>query len=157
MMGRLQEGEINEFMIEADDCARVQPAESETGSYSVQDAQKEALRCLHCDCRKATACKLRDFASLYDAHQNRFKGTDRRQFSQVRQHASVIYEPAKCIKCGNCVRITEAHKEALGLAFIGRGFDVEVRVPFSQPLERGLTETAEKCVKNCPTGALAFK
>jgi NADH dehydrogenase/NADH:ubiquinone oxidoreductase subunit G len=94
---------------------------------------------------------------LYGAQQNRFKGNERRQFAQVRQHASVIYEPGKCIKCGICVRITEARKEALGLAFIGRGFDVEVSVPFSQPLERGLIETAEDCVRSCPTGALAFK
>lgn len=156
-IGRLQDGEIDAFMKEADDSGRIAAADTHTGSYAVDEAQKEATRCLHCDCRTARDCKLREFASLYGAQQNRFKGNERREFAQVRQHARVIYEPGKCIKCGICVRITEARKEALGLSFIGRGFDVEVSVPFSQPLERGLTETAEECVKSCPTGALAFK
>jgi NADPH-dependent glutamate synthase beta subunit-like oxidoreductase len=156
-IGRLQEGEIDTFMKEADDSGRIAAADTNTGSYTADEAQKEAARCLHCDCRKARDCKLREFATVYGAQQNRFKGSERRQFTQVRQHAKVIYEPGKCIKCGICVRITEARKEALGLAFIGRGFDVEVSVPFSQPLERGLIETAEDCVRSCPTGALAFK
>jgi NADH dehydrogenase/NADH:ubiquinone oxidoreductase subunit G len=78
-------------------------------------------------------------------------------FTKLDQHDRVIYEPSKCIKCGICVRITEKYKEDFGLAFIGRGFDVVVGIPFNETLERGLIKAATKVALACPTGALSMK
>lgn len=67
-----------------------------------------------------------------------------------------MFEPGKCIKCELCVKIAAAAKEPLGLSFVGRGFDVELQVPFAGELEEALTQVAQQCVEACPTAALQW-
>jgi len=156
-MGKLLEGEISEFMKEADRSAGMEPGGGAATGFSVEEAVKEGRRCMHCDCRKADNCTLRDLADEYSATQRRFNVEGRRRFERTVTHATVVYEPGKCTKCGICVRITERARETPGLAFMGRGFEAFVGVPFNEPLSAGLKSTAVECVKQCPTGALAFK
>jgi ferredoxin len=82
---------------------------------------------------------------------------ERRRFEHDWRHADVVYEAGKCIACGLCIEAARRGGERLGLTFIGRGFDVRVRVPFGRGLDEGLRTAAEACVAVCPTGALAFK
>jgi ferredoxin len=117
---------------------------------------EQAARCLHCDCRGATSCKLRKYAQQYNAHPRRFKA-ERRVFQQDARHAEIIYEPGKCIDCGLCIQIAAAAGEPLGLAFVGRGFDVRVAVPFDRSMAEALSKAAAECVAACPTAALAWK
>ena len=123
---------------------------------SDDDAAREARRCLTCGCRKQDCCLVRSLANEYDADVYRFAGA-RRRFSQDLSHPEVIYEPGKCISCDACVRIAAAAGEPLGLALVGRGFDVAVAVPFGQPLSEGLRRAAQRCAEACPTGALALR
>jgi formate dehydrogenase major subunit len=118
-------------------------------------AAREARRCLSCGCRKQDCCLVRTLANEYDVDVYRFAGA-RRRFSQDVSHPEIVYEPGKCIACDACVRIAAAAGEALGLAMIGRGFDVAVAVPFGQPLSEGLRHAARQCAEACPTGALAL-
>lgn len=155
VIGRLREGEIDVFMADADDSARLEPGGGRKSGFTREEAQGEALRCMHCDCRKPVSCRLRELAAEYGANQQHYKG-DRPAAESIRQRADIIYEPGKCIKCGICVRITEREKERLGLTFIGRGFDVRIGVPLNGTLEEGLQSAARKCVESCPTGALCF-
>ncbi|MDE5423265.1 2Fe-2S iron-sulfur cluster-binding protein [Ancylomarina sp. DW003] len=120
-------------------------------------AMAEAARCLHCDCRKIDNCKLRDCAETYQADRRKFLMGDRETLKKHFNHESIVYEPEKCIKCGLCVEIAQRNKELTGLTFIGRGFDVEMAVPFNQNISVALTQTAHKCAEVCPTGALALK
>jgi formate dehydrogenase major subunit len=120
------------------------------------DVEREARRCLTCGCRKADGCLVRSLASEYDADVYRFTGR-RRRFAQDVSHPEIIYEPGKCISCDACVRIAAAAGEELGLAMIGRGFDVAVAVPFGRPLSEGLRHAARRCAEACPTGALALR
>jgi predicted molibdopterin-dependent oxidoreductase YjgC len=154
-MGALKDGEIETFMASAGKAPRTEPSEQGRG-FTDRQARDEAQRCLHCDCRKADNCKLRQYAHRYEAKARRYKG-DRRLFEQQLQHADVIFEPGKCIDCGLCVQITAQAREALGLTFMGRGFDVRVAVPFDHSIAEGLKKTAHECVTACPTGALASK
>jgi len=121
------------------------------------DAIAEAARCLHCDCRKIDNCKLRDCAETYQADRRKFLMGDRETLKKHFNHESIVYEAEKCIKCGLCVEIAQKNKELTGLTFIGRGFDVEMAVPFNQNISVALTQTAHECVEACPTGALAHK
>ncbi|MCF6286068.1 MAG: hypothetical protein L3K26_12875, partial [Candidatus Hydrogenedentes bacterium] len=66
-------------------------------------------------------------------------------------------EPGKCIRCGLCVEIAEKYGEDIGLAFSGRGFAMEIKVPFGRSLDEGLKKSAAECVQACPTAAIAFR
>jgi NADPH-dependent glutamate synthase beta subunit-like oxidoreductase len=121
-----------------------------------EEAQVEARRCLHCDCRKLETCKLRKYAEMYGADARRYHG-ERRTIERLLQHPDIVFEPGKCILCGLCVQITEQAGEPLGLALVGRGFDARVSVPFNQSLADALTVAAARCVEVCPTGALAWR
>ena len=156
-IGKLGEGEIEKFMAGASEAQRVTPSQKE-GGFNEAQARQEAARCLHCDCRKAERCKLREYARRYGARPSRYKGESAcGGFVQCVQHPDVIYEPGKCIDCGLCIKIAAKAGEQLGLTFIGRGFDVRVAVPFDRSMAEALTHTAGQCVNACPTGALAFK
>ena len=111
--------------------------------YTSAEGIEQASRCLHCDCRGTTSCKLRKYAAQYGANPRRFKA-ERRVFEQDARHADVIYEPGKCIDCGLCIQIAEAAGEPLGLTFVGRGFDVRVAVPLDRSLAEALFESRRR-------------
>ncbi len=153
-MGRLGEQEMETFLNHANRVARI-PGAAQPGELRDSLARSEARRCLRCDCRKKSSCKLRLHSAEYEASPRRFHG-DRRTYTRI-DGAGVVYEPTKCIKCGVCVRVAAEHKEPLGLTFVGRGFDVRVQVPFGEPLSKGLKTAARQCAAACPTGALAMR
>jgi len=158
-MGRLLEGEIELLVAGASDAGRVRPSGGERAGLAAAEAREEARRCLHCDCRKRTSCLLRRHAKALGSFQAdpRRYGRRERAFTQDLTHPDVVYEPGKCIACGRCIEIARAAGEPDGLAFVGRGLDVRVGVPFGGTLAEGLTKAAAECVEGCPTGALAFR
>ena len=157
VIGRIQPPEVPECMKDASDAPRLEPTAGMPAGFMPDEAVQEAMRCLHCDCRKPTTCKLRDYAEQYRANQQTYRSTDRQLVQYHLQHELVMYEPGKCIKCGLCVHITEREKERFGMTFIGRGFDVRIDVPMHRDLKAGLAKTAADVVAACPTGALAMK
>jgi len=148
--GVLRQTEALEYLKESDEGKR-------KDINSREDAIAEAKRCLHCDCRKMDNCKLRDCAEVYQVDRRKFLLGDRESLKKHFNHESIVYEPEKCIKCGLCVEIAQKNNELTGVTFIGRGFDMEMAVPFSQDINQALTQTAKKCAEACPTGALALK
>lgn len=147
-VGALRESELQELM---------KNSACSEGRKGIADPRTEAARCLHCDCRKPANCKLRAYSTRYGANQREFPADERKHVHVIGQGGAVVFEPGKCVKCGLCVKITKRAGEALGLAFVGRGFNTQVAVPFDEALEAGLTRTASDCVEACPTGALAFR
>ncbi len=154
-IGKLQDGEIDAFLASSSPAPAVRNPDLVNGLTDEQ-AVAQALRCLHCDCRKPDACKLRLYSRQYDAQPGRYKA-GRKTFSQNTGHPDIIFEPGKCIDCGLCIQIAARSKERLGLTFIGRGFNVKVAVPFDKPLCEALAQVARDCAAACPTGALAVK
>lgn len=119
--------------------------------------KEEAERCLHCDCHAPISCKLRDYAARYGARPKRFRNAERQAPGGIKRYGDVIYDAGKCIKCGICVEITRTDRNTFGMSFSGRGFTMEVIIPFGESLEKALSTCAEECVALCPTGALAFE
>jgi len=97
--------------------------------YDKETARQEALRCMSCGCTAAVGCDVRRFATEYGADPTRFLGA-RRRYDRDDSHPEVVYEPGKCILCDACVRIAEEAGETLGVALVGRGFQVAMGVPF---------------------------
>jgi ferredoxin len=156
-IGRLQGDELERLVEGYDRRGPVVPVAGVEGGYSREEAVEEVGRCLHCECLKPDTCKLRNYADDYGARQDRYLQKDRNTYSRVLQHADVIFEPGKCVKCGLCVRTTEQAGEPLGLTFVERGFDVKISAPFDASLSDALGGVADEVVGVCPTAALSFK
>jgi len=156
IMGKASPDEVKRFLIGPSPVGRTAPAGGPQAGFVPTEARLEASRCLHCDCRSAGHCAFQRYAEIYGVDPNRFRG-ERRPFEQHLEHGEIIFEPGKCILCEICVKLAEQAREPLGLTFIGRGFDVQVGVPFSREIDEGLQKVARECVEACPTGALVFK
>jgi ferredoxin len=153
-MGKVLDHELPGFLQQANPLPR-----SNNGSMTgdIQQAIEESKRCVHCNCSKADVCKLRQLAIDYEVNLHRFSGGTRPCFQRNVDHPMVVFEAGKCIRCGNCIKVAGDHKEALGLTFIGRGFNVQLAVPFHATLRDGLLEAARAAVGACPTGALTLR
>ncbi len=122
------------------------------------EAAKESARCLHCDCRGREKCQLLKHSETYQAELKRFAdGEGERRSLEIRRSGNIVFEPGKCIKCGLCVFVTRRAAEKTGLAFLGRGFDVRIGVPFDEPLSEALELCAAEAVRVCPTAALSME
>jgi len=151
--GKLAEAEFIQYLKDSETTPR-QKAGKE--GFTREAAIREAKRCMHCDCRNPESCVLRELSDRYHVVQKRFQSDERFLVEKFIHREGIVYEPAKCIKCGICVRLTRQHQEEFGFTFIGRGFDVKVGVPFNESVQKGLEKTASIVAKACPTGALAM-
>ncbi len=129
--------------------------EVETG-FSEEAVRAEAQRCLECGCRDAHECKLRSYATDFEADAARYGG-EHREFSLDDSHEKVVYEVHKCIQCGTCVRITDEMLGTNAMGFVGRGFTARVRPALGRAMALVNDEGIEKVVENCPVGALTLK
>ncbi|MBX7256986.1 MAG: (2Fe-2S)-binding protein [Candidatus Hydrogenedentes bacterium] len=132
-------------------------SQSHAGDTIVDDPQQEASWCMHCECLKPVSCRLRQYATDYAARQDAFRLAARANVAPASRYDRVVFEPGKCIKCGLCVEVSRNSKSSGGMAFEGRSYSVRVKPPFEQELEEALASNAERCVRVCPTGALAFR
>lgn len=154
--GKLSEQELEEYLKEAPNKEIATKTYEGLKPFQMTTAQKEADRCMRCDCRKIDNCALRIHSDTYKIDRRKYLLGDRNKLSKHFKQDVIVYEPEKCIKCGLCVEITNTKKEEFGLTFIGRGFDVRIKVPFGKSMDEGLTSTAIECANACPTGAISL-
>jgi ferredoxin len=152
-MGRLLREEALRLAADASVHGRIEPSRGEGAGFNDEEAVREGLRCMHCDCRALPNCWLRALGEQYHAGTHAWHG-QRRLFRRDATHPAIVFEPGKCIACGLCIEVAKRHEEELGLTFIGRGFDVRTAVPFGASLAEGLRGAALECAEVCPTGAL---
>jgi predicted molibdopterin-dependent oxidoreductase YjgC len=158
-MGRIQDDEWPIVMENVSDAHQTKPAAGTESGFTRDEAQGEAARCMHCDCRKPATCKLRLYAEEYGAKRTHFRTSSRRAFEHDLSHNAILFEQGKCIACGICTRITERNVHAPGLCLSGRGMDTRISAPLGKTIAEGLcdADTAAACVEACPTGALAWR
>lgn len=154
-MGRLSPEELAEFAADTPKHGRISPSAGEARGLLDEEAEAEADRCLHCDCAGLDKCALRLWGMKYGADLRIWSG-DERKFRRETTHPDLVYEPGKCIACGLCVQIAEGERAALGLSFIGRGFELRVGAPLGADYSAALSELALECAQACPTGALVY-
>ena len=130
------------------------PFNSRLGRFSdreklrMKEIYTQPSRCLHCACDGRADCQLRDLATKAGIKVSRYGvNTSLPVKEQIPVTGRLVYEPAKCIRCGLCVYNTQN-----GFTFERRGFDMRVVIP-----EESKQHVSEKIAKLCPTGALVLK
>ena len=120
-----------------------------------QSAASEAGSCMHCDCRAAESCKLRDLAEEFSLKDPKGKLVNAPVAKKINHKTGLIFENAKCIKCGLCVRVCEDSKDEPALCFINRGFISIISEPLTEEFDGILATKSDICIDICPTGALS--
>lgn len=123
---------------------------------TMEEAQKEAQRCLECGCREYFKCKLLSVAQRYDINPERFAGEMPQKYTRD-ENAFIERNTAKCILCGLCVRSCKEVMDISAIGLLGRGFKTSISPAFALPLDQTKCTNCGLCVKLCPTGALTEK
>ena len=121
-----------------------------------RSAAEEAASCMRCDCRATADCRLRALAEEFELKDPRGKFLNAPATKKINHKTGLIFENAKCIKCGLCVRAVADSAEKPALCFINRGFVSLISEPLGYEFDDIPEQVAAKCVSVCPTGALAF-
>jgi predicted molibdopterin-dependent oxidoreductase YjgC len=151
LTGRLDEQELKEWLKEsAENAVRHRVIDE------MQHAADESSACMHCDCRASQDCRLRDLASEMSLMDPRGKIVNAPAARKINFDTNLIFENAKCIKCGLCVRVCEDKQYEPGLCFINRGFISIISEPLTEEFAGVLKTKAAECVAVCPTGALSW-
>jgi formate dehydrogenase major subunit len=155
--GRADIPEVGSFPREI---PRVQSAKTRKNSFSEyvslltpEQVKNESARCLECGCSAYEKCKLIANANEYLSPEIIITG--KHHTSEIKQISNHIrFDRGKCVLCGLCVRICAEHEGKIALGFVGRGFDTAISPAFGLPLEQSDCNNCQKCVENCPTGAM---
>ncbi|OFY67967.1 MAG: hypothetical protein A2V64_11700 [Bacteroidetes bacterium RBG_13_43_22] len=119
-----------------------------------RSAGTEAENCMHCDCRSSDDCILRKTAEEFSVKDPSGKLVYAPIEKKINKNTGLIFENAKCIKCGLCVRVCEDNKDEPPLCFIHRGFVSIISEPLTEEFDDILKTKTDICIKVCPTGAL---
>jgi predicted molibdopterin-dependent oxidoreductase YjgC len=122
---------------------------------SRDNAVREAASCMHCDCRAAGDCRLRDLAQEFSIKDPRGKLVNAPIVKKINFKTGLVFENAKCIKCGLCVRVCQDSKEETALCFINRGFISIISEPLTEEFDSILKTRSRQVIEICPTGALS--
>ena len=118
-------------------------------------AFNESESCMHCDCRAVDNCRLRDLAEELSIKDPRGKLVNAPIEKKININTGLIFENAKCIKCGLCVRLCEDSKDEPALCFINRGFVSIISEPLTEDFNNILRTKSKEVIEICPTGALS--
>lgn len=104
-------------------------------------------------CERTGKCQLQKLAKRYGLGVNRF--TQLAQNNEVDESSpSIIRNPNKCIKCGDCVMVCEEVQGVGALGFVHRGSDVIIKPAFNKSLAETNCVNCGQCRLVCPTGAI---
>lgn len=135
-------------------CGPVDLFNSRLGRFN--DAEKERMkqlytqpsRCLHCACEGNEKCRLRELATKAGIRTPKYGVQSSLPVKErIKITERLVYEPAKCIRCGLCVYNTDD-----GFTFERRGFDMRVVIP-----EESKSHVGDEVARLCPTGALHLR
>jgi hypothetical protein len=150
LIGKLEPGEQSEWLRE---CTAIPTRSREIQLES--DAVMESGSCMHCDCRAANDCRLRDLANDFSLKDPRGKLINAPIVKKINYTTGLVFENAKCIKCGLCVRLCESTGEEPALCFINRGFISILSEPLTEEFDTILKTKSREVIEICPTGALS--
>jgi predicted molibdopterin-dependent oxidoreductase YjgC len=149
-IGRLEDNELKEWLKE---CKGESVRRRDI--YDIESASLESENCMHCDCRAVENCRLRDIADDFSLNDPRCKLVNSPIQKKININTGLIFENAKCIKCGLCVRLCEDQIDEPRLCFINRGFISMISEPLFEEFDNILKTKSKEVIDICPTGALS--
>jgi ferredoxin len=149
--GKLEAEELTEWLKECTNGEKRSREISDSESASIESGS-----CMHCDCRAADNCRLRDIANEFSVKDPKGKIVNSPAQKKININTGLIFENAKCIKCGLCVRYCEQVNEEPALCFINRGFVSIISEPLTADFNDVLRTKSKEVVEICPTGALSL-
>jgi predicted molibdopterin-dependent oxidoreductase YjgC len=150
-IGKLDDSELQEWLKE---CTGKGIRSREIPDFG--SAVSEAESCMHCDCRAVDDCRLRDLSEEYSIKDPGGKLVNAPIQKKINHNTGLVFENAKCIKCGLCVRLCEQSPDEPALCFINRGFVSIISEPLGEEFDNILKTKSKEVVEICPTGALSF-
>jgi NADH-quinone oxidoreductase subunit G len=67
---------------------------------------------------------------------------------------SIVLDPSKCVLCGRCITVCQAHQNVWALSFLHRGFKTRIAAAGDIPLADSPCVRCGQCSAHCPTGAI---
>jgi NADH-quinone oxidoreductase subunit G len=107
-------------------------------------------------CPKSGDCKLQQIAHQMGIRKVRFKQRTEFNLPDLSSEA-ILRDPAKCVLCGDCVRVCKEIQSVGVLDFAGRGANSVVTPAFMKGIGEVDCVNCGQCVKVCPVGALTPK
>ena len=149
-IGKLEANELREWLKE---CRKEVTRVREISDSDSAACESES--CMHCDCRAVDNCRLRDIADEFSIKDPRGKLINSPIEKKININTGLVFENAKCIKCGLCVRLCEDSKDEPALCFINRGFVSIISEPLTEDFNSILKSKSKEVIEICPTGALS--
>lgn len=120
----------------------------------------ELLLASHCrdctTCEKCGKCRLQMLASRFGLLEVRFENTN--HIKEVDHSSkSIVFNPNKCILCGDCVRMCNEVQNVGAINFSGRGADLKVAPTSGKRLCDTDCVDCGQCSAVCPTAAITVK
>ncbi|MDR2070674.1 MAG: [FeFe] hydrogenase, group A [Treponema sp.] len=120
----------------------------------------ELLLANHCrDCTACTMngkCRLQELAKRFNIRQVRFPNTAPEPKID-NSSLCITRDKAKCILCGDCVRMCNEIQDVGAIDFVHRGSRMIVSPVFGQPIADSSCVGCGQCAAVCPTGAITVK
>ena len=107
-------------------------------------------------CPKSTDCQRQALARQLGVSEIRFKKTASTK-PVDRSSPFIVRDPAKCVLCGDCVRMCREVQGIGAIDFAFRGAGVCVGPAFGKTLDQVDCVGCGQCAAVCPTGALTVK
>lgn len=107
-------------------------------------------------CERTGKCQLQKLARRYGINQIRFNQLiDEHEVDN--SSPSIVRNPNKCIKCGDCVMVCEEIQGVGALGFSHRGTEVQIKPAFNKKLSETNCVNCGQCRIVCPTAAITIK
>ncbi|MBQ9378084.1 MAG: iron hydrogenase small subunit [Schwartzia sp.] len=134
-----------------------------TDTQIVRDTQVGILQLIMADhdknclnCARNHNCELQELCARFNVQIPNVPDVTKYRTAE-NTNPSIVRNPAKCIKCGRCVRVCKDTQGIEALTYAGRSDDIIVTTPYNLSMEKTDCTLCGQCSLVCPTGAIVEK